>query len=207
MMPIEPIIKWFKSPKSLQGIAGMIVIVIVLAMDFAYWAGAIEVDTAPTGSNGGGNGGNEVVLPENYTETISDSLEHGRMIATRIPHPQGEGEGVTYNLYTFPVEINRSEIIIVSDGDAGSPPRADGGDRNDIDLYLYEPGKDASGDFDSTDPDYEAATAYIQEALTEDDLDPGNWTLRVECYTGNNFQYTVEIQVLYSELNEGEEGP
>lgn len=205
MTLIDNIIKWFKAPKTLYGIAGMIVIIIVLALDFAYWAGAIDVGSPSSGSNGGGDD-DEVVLPDDYLETHTDSLEHGRMIAPQVPHPQGEGEGVTYNLYSVPVESNRSEIEIVSSGDGGSPPRIDGGDRNDIDLYLYKPGKNAGGDFDSTEPDYEAATQYIDEGLSEDKLEPGNWTLRVECYTGNNFQYTVEIQILYALGNETEEG-
>ncbi len=204
MTLIDNIIKWFKAPKTLYGIAGMIVIIIVLALDFAYWAGAIDVGS--TGSGSGENGdGEEVEIPDDYLDAFSDSLERGSYRRPMIPDPRGEEEGVTYNLYTFPIEINRSEITITSDGDPGSPPRGDSGDRNDIDLYLYRPGNDASGDLETTNPDYQAATPYIAEKFEDDDLDPGNWTLRVDCYTGSNVQYDIEIVVTYSLGNETDE--
>jgi hypothetical protein len=206
MTLIDNIIKWFVAPKTLQGIAGMIVIIIVLALDFAYWAGAIDVGTLD-GDSGGGVVEEEVELPDDYIESISDSLERGRMRAPNIPNLlQGEAEGETYNLYDIPIDYNISEITITSDGNPGSPPRGDGGDRNDIDLYLYAPDNEAGGDFDSTNPDYSAATEYIAEALSQDNLDPGNWTLRVDCYTGSDVQYTIEIQVLYGSGNETDEG-
>ena len=209
MTLIDSIIKWFIAPKTLQGIAGMTVIIIVLGLDFAYWAGAIDVESLDTGSGGGGEV-EEIELPDDYDSgVITDSLPHGRNIfpfQVAIHDPRGEGEGETYNLYPVPIEINTSTVEIVSDGDPGSPPRGDGGDRNDIDLYLYAPEKDAGGDFDSTDPDYSAATQYIAETLNQDNLDPGNWTLRVDCYTGSDVQYTIQIQVFYGTGNETDEG-
>lgn len=209
MTLIDNIIKWFKAPKTLYGIAGMIVIIIVLALDFAYWAGAIEVGSATSGSGGGG-GGEEPEVPDDYDVTISGNLEHGRkMYAFQqlTNDPRGEGEGETYNLYPVPVEANISEIQIVSDGDGGRP-RIDGGDSNDIDLYLYAPEKEAGGNFESTDPDHEAATPYIEEAIKiSRPLELGNWTLRVDCYTGNNVQYNIQIQVFYARGNETEEEP
>ncbi|UCG68144.1 MAG: hypothetical protein JSV09_09975 [Thermoplasmata archaeon] len=205
MTLIDSIMKWLVAPKTLQGIAGMTVIIIVLALDFAYWAGAIDVDSLDTGSGGEGEV-EEVELPDDYLDTFSDTLERGSYRRPMVPDPRGEEEGVTYKLYPFPIEINRSEVTITSDGDPGSPPRGDGGDRNDIDLYIYRPGNDASGDLDSTSPDHQAATQYIAEVLNEDDLDPGNWTLRVDCYTGSNVQYDIEIVVTYTKGNETDEG-
>ena len=201
--------KWFKKPKNQKGFIVFIVIIIILALDFAYWAGAIDVTFF--GSDGGG-GEEEVVveIPDNYDSgEISDSLAHGRqMYAFQqvTADPRGEGEGETYNLYPVPIETNNSEVQIVSDGDGGRP-RVDGGDRNDIDLYLYAPDKEAGGDFESTDPDYQGASASIQEAISERIRIPGNWTLRVDCYTGEDVAYTIQIQVFYSSGNETEEEP
>jgi len=208
MTLIDMIIKWFKAPKTLYGIAGMIVIIIVLALDFAYWAGAIEIGSTSNGPGGGG-GDDEVEIPDDYLETISGSLEHGRKVYAfqqLTNDPRGEGEGETYNLYPVPIEYNVSEIQITSDGDGGRP-RIDGGDSNDIDLYLYAPGNEAGGNFESTNPNYEGASQYIQEGISQDNLEIGNWTLRVDCYTGNGVQYTIDVVVSYVPGNETEEEP
>ena len=204
MTLVDDIIKWFKAPKTIKGIVGMIAIVILLAADFAYWAGAIDVDDQGGGSNGGGD--DEIEIPDDYVESITDSLPRGSHIAPQVPNLlEGEAEGETYRLYPIPIEYNRSEVTITCDGDPGSPQRLDGGDRNDLDLYLYSEGNDASGDLDSTSPDYQAATAQIAETFNDDDLDPGNWTLRVDCYTGDDVSYTVDIQVIYTRGNQTEE--
>ncbi len=207
MALIDDIIKWFKKPKTIKGIAGMIVIVIVLALDFAYWAGAIEVGTFTNGSGGGGPS-EPIEIPDDYNVTINDDLQRGSHVTAFVPDPRGEAEGVTYNLYSVLVEYNITEIKIESSGDPESPPRGDGGDRNDIDLYMYKPGKDAGGDQADTNPDYSAATQYINEMMTikKSTLEWGNWTLRVDCFTGDNVQYEIQIQVTYARGNETEEG-
>jgi hypothetical protein len=169
----------------------------------------IEVSFFGSDSDGGGDEV-DVEIPEDYDSgVLSDSLAHGRkMYAFQqlMDDPRGEGEGETYNLYPVPIETNNSEVQIVSDGDGGRP-RVDGGDRNDVDLYLYAPDKEAGGDFESTDPDHQGASASIQEVIAERIRIPGNWTLRVDCYTGEDVAYTVQIQVSYSSGNETEEEP
>lgn len=206
---MDDLLKWFKKSKNQQGIVVFIVLIIILALDFAYWAGAIDV--MGFGSNGGEDEDVvDVEIPEDYDSgVISDSLVHGRkMYAFQqlMDDPRGEGEGETYNLYPVLIETNSSEVQIVSDGDGGRP-RIDGGDRNDVDLYLYAPDKEAGGDFESTDPDHQGASASIQEAISEKIRIPGNWTLRVDCYTGEDVAYTIQIQVFYSSGNETEEEP
>ena len=209
-MPLkDDLTKWLKKPKNQQGMVVFIVLIIILALDFAYWAGAIDVGTF--GSDGDGDGDEvDEEIPDDYDSgIISDSLVHGRkMYAFQqlMDDPRGEGEGETYNLYPVPIETNTSEVQIVSDGDGGRP-RIDGGDRNDVDLYLYAPDKEAGGDFESTDPDYQGASASIQEAISERIRIPGNWTLRVDCYTGEDVAYTIQIQVFYPSGNETEEEP
>ncbi|UCF09135.1 MAG: hypothetical protein JSW28_05520 [Thermoplasmata archaeon] len=208
MAILDNIVNWFTKPKNMKGIVAMIVIVIILALDFAYWAGAIDVASFSPDSDGEDEGPDEEIPDDYDSGIISDSLAHGRkMYAFQqlMDDPRGEGEGETYNLYPVPVESNTSEVQIVSDGDGGRP-RIDGGDRNDVDLYLYSPEKDAGGDFESTDPDYEGASASIQEAISAKRLEPGNWTLRVDCYTGEDVQYTIQIQIFYGG-NETEEEP
>lgn len=209
MTLVDDITKWLKKPRNQKGFVIFIVIIFILALDFAYWAGAIDVNFFGS-DEGGVEEEEDVVIPDDYDSgELSGSLAHGRqMYAFQqfTADPRGEGEGETYNLYPVPIETNNSEVQIVSDGDGGRP-RIDGGDRNDIDLYLYAPDKEAGGDFDSTDPDYQGASASIQEQISEKIRIPGNWTLRVDCYTGEDVSYTVQIQVFYSSGNETEEEP
>jgi hypothetical protein len=209
MSVAEELSKWFMKPKNQKGMIVFTIIMIVLALDFAYWAGAIDVIFFDSDGRGD-DVDEEIAIPEDYdSDVISDTLVHGRKLYAFQQlgdDPRGEAEGETYNLYSFPVETNNSEVQIVSDGDPGRP-RIDTGDRNDIDLYIYAPGKDAGGDFEGTDPDHESATSSIQEAITERLRIPGNWTLRVDCYTGEDVSYTVQIQVFYSNGNDTDEEP
>lgn len=201
MALIDDIIKWFKAPKTIKGIVGMIAIIIVLALDFAYWAGAIDVTTITNGSDGD-DGGDEVEIPDDYQTTYPGSLPRGSYLAPQIPDPRGEAEGTTYNLYPVEILTNITEVMITSSGDGGRP-RPDGGDKNDIDLYLYAPDKDAGGDLDSTSPDHQAATQYLAEVLPLSRVrEYGNWTLRVDCYTGSDVTYTIDVQVTYARANE-----
>jgi hypothetical protein len=206
----EYLSKWIKTQKNLYGVAGFIVIMIILAMNFSYWAGAIKINDSENGDKVLEDD-DIMQLPEDYDSgVISDSLAHGRhLVAFQqiIGDPRGEGEGQTYNLYPVPILTNITKLEIVTDGDGGGS-RIDGGDRNDIDIYLYAPEKEAGGDFESTDPDYEGATPTIKESISikRDSLDFGNWTLRVDCYTGTNVAYTVQVQVFYGRENKTEEG-
>jgi hypothetical protein len=211
MILTDYLVKWITTKKNLYGLIGFTLIMILLGINFSYWAGAIELggggnqDTVTNGDD------DDILVPDDYDSgQISGSLPHGRhLVAFQqiVGDPRGEGEGETYDLYQFPIEANITGLEIVSGGDAGGS-RIDGGDRNDIDIYIYAPDKDAGGDFDTTDPDYEGASPYIEEMiqLKKKSLDLGNWTLRVDCYTGSDVSYTVQIQVFYGGGNETKEG-
>ncbi len=207
MSVIDDAIKWLTTPKTLKGIAGMVIIILILAADFAWWSGRINVTSGASGS--GGEDEEEILVPDDYDSgAISDSLQHGRhLVAFQqiIGDPRGEGEGETYNLYPVPILANITGLEIVTDGDDGGS-RVDGGDRNDLDIYLYAPEKNAGGDFDTTDPDHEGASPTIKEAIIlKRPIDLGNWTLRVDCFTGSDVSYTVQIQVFYGGGNATEE--
>ncbi len=132
MTMIDSIIKWFKAPKTLYGIAGMIAIIIVLALVFAYWAGAIGVtdqtSTGDTDEDGEVTEWEEVAL---YHDEQDDSI-------------LGPGLGQVNNEYTsktyeFPVEAmdenasaNASRAVIITTHTGNTP-------RPDVDLYVYAP--------------------------------------------------------------------
>ena len=206
----DQIKKWITTRKNVYSIFALVGLIVLLAVDFAYWADAIDVIRLP---GEGGELESEVEggdVPDDYDSgPISGNLPRGSHIVVQVPDPRGEGEGETYDLYQFPVEGNFSKIEITSTGDPGRP-RADTGDGNDIDLYGYLPGNDASGDQDSTTPDYQAATPSIRETLIVERTPRrdfiGNWTLRVDCYTGNNVQYEIHIMVFYGAGNQTGDG-
>lgn len=199
MSLIDDGIKWLTAPKTLKGIAGMIIIIAILAADFAMWAGR-DLTGSVTGSRV--DVVEEMEVPEDYDSgPITDSLPHGQNLVAfqqLIGDPRGQGEDETYKLYQFPILANITKLEIVSSGDGGGS-RVDGGDRNDIDLYMYAPDNDPGGDQESTQPDYDSANPYIEESISlkNNSLDLGNWTLRVNCYTGQDVSYTIQIQIFY----------
>ncbi|UCE39223.1 MAG: hypothetical protein JSW00_08410 [Thermoplasmata archaeon] len=179
---MDNIIKWFKTPKTQKGIAGMIVIVIVLALDFAYWAGAIEVTGMTSGSEGGeeGEGAASNFTLELESEEFSDSL-----IA---PSPLGLAsiEGLQYNNHDFEVKENGYEAYVNATVSGGSPSA-----RPDLELIVY----DADGHVVS-EQRTEAANEVAK--IEEHELNvTGTWTARVENYSSFNIGYTLTIDIFY----------
>lgn len=181
MMLMEPIIKWFKTPKTLQGIAGMVVIVIVLALDFAYWAGAIEV-TDVTAS---------VVIeePEEIMEMVEVVVYHDEQEDTIYAPGFGRiNNEYTSKQYDFPVEENASkaEIITTHTGSHPSP---------DIDLYIIGP--------DGEEFTYSADTSAEEGVrLGEKDFEKhgyGMYTADVRNYRTFAVSYKITIDV-YSKV-------
>ncbi len=125
MALVDDIIKWFRIPKTLYGIAGLIGIIIILAADFAYWAGAIDVRNPDA----------DVTVEEEDIEVETEEINvyHDEQTDTILLPGFGQigGSGTTIT-YDFPVEDNatRATIITTNQGNNARP---------DIDLYIYGP--------------------------------------------------------------------
>lgn len=179
MTLIDSIIKWFKAPKTLYGIAGMIVIIIVLALDFAYWAGAIEVGSPSTSGP---------VDEENETIEYEDVLLYHDEQDDSIPAP-GFGQinnDYTSKKYPFPVEENASkaEIITTHTGVTLRP---------DVDLYIFGPDGEQVG---------YSAGSNAEEGVKLDDKDFeqygfGTYVAEVRNFKNFNIQYRITIDVYY----------
>lgn len=179
MTLIDNIIKWFKAPKTLYGIAGMIVIIIVLALDFAYWAGAIEVGSFSTG---------ETVEEENETVEWEEVLVYTFEQEDTILAP-GFGQvsnSNTAKIYEFPVEENASkaEIITTHTGNAIRP---------DVDLYIYGPDGEQVGS---------SAGSNAEEGVQLDERDferngYGNYVAEVRNFSNIAITYKITIDVYY----------
>ena len=165
----------------LIGVLGIIVVVSALIGAFTFVGKSIT----STGEE------EEIVeeeLPENFYWSKDDTLLQGH---NRAPFGR---EGTTYKLYEFPVENGSKKVIVTVDGDPGNP-RPDGGDRNDLDLYVYGENGNEVGS---------SATPQITEKVELDERDIkrggyGTYTVKVDCWSGHNVQYTLQIWVYYND--------
>jgi hypothetical protein len=122
---IDDILKWFMKPKTLYGIVGMIGIIIILAADFAYWAGAIDVKPF----------GDEEIEEEveEIIETEEVNIFHDEKTDTIYAPGLGQiNNDFTSKQYPFTVEDNASRATIITTNQGNNF-------RPDIDLYIYGP--------------------------------------------------------------------
>jgi len=188
--------KWLSVKTNLGGIVGFVVIMLVLAIDFSYWADTIG---AISPGDDDDDGGGVILPPSNATlevmydsGNLTGSLPHGHYNRGFIDPRDTEGE--TYMLATFDVPDNATEIYCTVDGDPGGE-RPGGGDMNDMDLYLYEPGNSNTGNEESAD--YVGATESIHEEISvqKKSLPTGTWTLRLDCFSGQDVSFTYQMIV------------
>jgi hypothetical protein len=191
---IDDVRKWFLAPKTIKGIAGMTVIVIVLALDFAYWAGAIKVTDLASGEEELGEGEEEA---KNWTLELVQDEQTGSLFA---PSPLGlvSLENVQYRNHEFDVEEDGYEAYInatVSEGSTNARP--------DLELIVY----DADGN--QVAEERTEATNEVAK-IEERELNvTGTWTARVENYSSFDIDYTLTIEIFYKrplEVTEDEEG-
>lgn len=189
MTLMDDIIKWFRKPKTLYGIAGLVAIVIILAADFAYWAGAIDVLEPSSDVTD--------VEEEIEVETEEVNIYHDEQTDT-IYAP---GFNYIINDYTavqypFTVEDNatRATVITTNQGNNFRP---------DVDLYVYGPdGNEVSRSAGST------ADEAVQLDYKDFEREGyGQYTAEVRNYSNIAITYEIVIDV-YKEMpvNQTEEG-
>jgi hypothetical protein len=191
---IDDVRKWFFAPKTIKGIAGMIVIVIVLALDFAYWAGAIDTTDLGSGEEELGEGEEEA---KNWTLELVQDEQTGSLLA---PSPFGfvSLEDVQFRNHEFEVEEDGYEAYVnatVSEGSTDARP--------DLELIVF----DADGN-QVAEERTEAANEVAK--IEERELNvTGTWTARVENYSSFDIDYTLTIEIFYKipiEVTEEDEG-
>jgi hypothetical protein len=188
MSYIDDIIKWFKSPKTIKGLAGMTIIIIILAVDFAWWAGQEFAATASGASD------DDVVeeAPWYYKDDLDDSHSGTLPLPSR---GQIYSPGVTVDYIDFEVAENTTLgfFNLTASGTALRP---------DFDLRIYGPDGDTVG---------ESATEAADESLKFEfkvfnRTGPGTWTVEVDNYKGSNNGYTLTIQTyVRAPIEESEE--
>lgn len=192
MSYIDMAIKWLRAPKTLRGIAGMTVIIIILAIDFAWWAGNIEVIAASTIV---GSGNDEVVEGDNWTYGIDiDETITGTLLA-----PSGgifRSEGLSIATYEFEVSEN-AVLGFVNVSVTSTKPRPD------FDLRVYGPDGDSVGESAT-----EEANEHIEiDAKQFNRTGPGTYEAEVDNYSSFYISYTLTIQIYIKvPIEEDDEG-
>ena len=190
MALMDDIVKWFSKPKTLYGIAGMIGIIIILAADFAYWAGAIDV----VDPNADVTQEEEEVVVETEEVNIYHDEQTDTILLPGFGQIGGSGTTITYD---FPVEDNatRATIITTNQGNNARP---------DIDLYIYGPdGSEVANSAGST----------ADEAVELDYKDferngYGQYTAEVKNFSSPAVTYEIVIDVFkempVNQIDDGE---
>jgi hypothetical protein len=190
MILVDFLTKWISTKKNLYAIAGFTVIMLVLAADFAYWAGAIDVNAVI--------GGNQEEAEEEevieWQEVLVYQFEQEDTIMT--PGFGVIGGSSTTKSYDFPIEANasRAEIITTHTGNSLSP---------DVDLVVYGADGEEAGSSGNQD---------AEEAVLLDEKDfkrHGEGTYRADVHNFRNIAvtYTITIEIYYKfPANETEEG-
>ena len=190
MILVDFLTKWISTKKNMYSIVGFTVIMLVLAADFAYWAGAIDVNTVVNGSQ-------SQEEEENLTEWQEVLVYQFEQEDTIMAPGFGViGGSSTTRSYDFPIEENasRAEIITTHTGNSLSP---------DVDLEVFGADGESAGSSGNQD---------AEEAVLLDEKDfnrHGVGTYRADVHNFRNLAvtYTITIEVYYKfPANETEEG-
>jgi len=179
---MDDVVKWFKNPKTIKGLAMYLVVTIFLALDFAYWAGAIEVETF------GVEEPVDVIIdePEDENYTLVEQIILDETGAAGRGSPAGNSVGHV----GFDVGENVKVLMVnLTSDNPREVPRA-----SDYDLNVYYP--DGSNAGSSGGPDY-------KEQVVVDYTKKGNKTLKTGTYDveivywlntiGTNWHVTVTV--------------
>ena len=191
MMIDEFLLKWIKNKKNLYGLVGFTVIMMILAADFAYWAGEITINAAvATGPDDESDGEDQIQWEE---VLVYQFEQEDTLMAPGFGVNKG---GQTTKSYDFPVEENASrvEVTTTHTGNSISP---------DVDLEVF--GADGESAGSSGNQDAEEAVL-----LKERDFENhGFGTYRADVHNFRNIAitYKITIDVYYKvPANETDEG-
>lgn len=179
MILTDYLTKWISTKKNLYGLVGFTLIMILLAMNFSYWAGAITLGGENNQNNLGG--GEEEEEPWMYQLDVDDS-HSGTLLL-----PSGgtvKNPGITIAYHEFEVRENAT-LGFLNVTPTGSNARPD------IDLRVYGPDGEMK---------MESATEGASESITLSEkllnkTEPGIWLAEVDNYSSFNLDYTLTIQI------------
>ena len=176
---VNDIQKWLFQKKTMIGIVGVIVIVLVLYADFSYWAGVIEVGATPNDDPIIDDNATVIV---NYTYMTERALESSGSTGRPSPFMQSSYVDETFEVREY---AHTCWINLTHEG---------GGVRSDYDLYILGPDGDEIGSSASENADESAK--LDEKALKR--AGPGTYTAHIVVYTGVAMSYSITADVMYA---------
>lgn len=176
----EFLLKWIKNKKNLYGLVGFTIIMMILAADFAFWAGEITINAAVAHGPDGETDSEEE--PWMYQLDVDDS-HSGTLIA---PSPLGaiRIEGLQYVRHDFEVKENAT-LGFVNVSVSGTKLRPD------FDMVVFDPHGEVV-----VESKTEAAEEHIEiDYKVFNRTDPGIWYVEVENYSSFAIDYELTIQI------------
>ena len=173
------LVKWFKIRKNMYGILAWIGIIVLLAGDFHYWAGAIET----VGAKENDDVDDEIIIEVtegNYTITFEKLAPSSGSFAVGRPQTEDDSDMV-------PFEVKENACI------GWVNLTGDGTGRPDLDLYILDP----KGKVQASAASPEASEAAVIDEKSFKRGGPGTWIAKVDPYTGFNLQYSLDITIGY----------
>jgi hypothetical protein len=188
MSYIDDFFKWFTTPKTLKGLAGMTFIIVILAIDFAWWAGQDLSTNVMAASD------EQVEEEEAWMYELKvDETYTGTLLLPSGGQVKNPGVTVAYHDVEVPENSTLGFFNVSVSGNALRP---------DFDLRVYGP------DGDLVD---QAATEAADETLKIEfkvfnRTGAGTWRVEVDNYSSFNIGYTLTIQIhIRAPIEESEE--
>ncbi|MCD6461876.1 MAG: hypothetical protein J7L61_03945 [Thermoplasmata archaeon] len=173
---VEPIVKWFKDPKTIKGLAMYAAVIVLMAFNFAYWAQAVPVGAPPE------TGGE--VEEENNTAEANYTLE--KVLVADETGTAGRGSPLQRSTTTMTFDLAEGAKIVYVNLTCENPRS-----RTDYDLNVYYPdGKNAGS---SAGPD--ATESVKLEAKGNKTLPSGTYEVEIVFWLmtmGTTWHVTVE---------------
>jgi hypothetical protein len=180
MIIVDELMKWFTTKKNMYSLGAFVAIMLLLAWNFSYWAGAIDIQGSVIGSvDGTGEEGEE----ENWVYELDVDDSHS---GSFLVPSGGVIVIVGTNTAEYPFEVQETAglgfVNVTMSGTHARP---------DLDLRVYGPDGGVVG---------ESTTSEADEHVELDEKDfnrtgPGTYRAEVENYSTFNVDYTLTIQI------------
>ncbi len=180
MILADYLIKWFTTRKNLYSLIAFTLIMILLAANFSYWAGAIPTSD-DEGDKPDGDEEEEEEVPWYYKLEVDESYS-GTLLLPSGGTVKNPGVTVAYHDVEVPENSTLGFFNVSVSGNALRP---------DFDLRVYGP------DGELVD---QAATEAAEETLKIEykvfnRTGAGTWRVEVDNYSSFNIGYTLTIQI------------
>jgi hypothetical protein len=190
MILVDYLMKWFKTKKNLYSLGAFIVIMLLMAWNFSYWAGEIQIKSGIIGSAGGSQGEGE---EENWVYQLDVEED---VSGTLLIPSAGVFQSEDLSIAIIEFEVKETAVLGFVNVTVSST-RA----RPDFDLEVFGPNGESVGESKTEEADESIQIKEKQFNKTG----PGTYKAQVENYSSFYIQYSLTIRIYIKvPLEEGE---